>query len=108
MPSDRRVTILLTTEEYDEVKARAGIASVSAYIKSELFKIPSSNPGRESEHVDSGSTESGGLKPPSDKPKSRKSELAEAVAGRTRHEIGCQCMHCIQAERFFKSMRKEE
>jgi hypothetical protein len=41
------------------------------------------------------------------KPRARKSELAEAVAGRTRHEAGCGCFDCVQTERFFKQMRKE-
>lgn len=70
-----------------------------------LAEIP--NPGREAEHVASGSTEAGGLKPPSAKPKSAKQSLAEAVAERTRHPVGHQCFECMQAERFFRAMRKE-
>lgn len=71
-----------------------------------LAEIP--NPGREAEHVASGSTEAGGLKPPSaERPKGARGELAEAVAGRTRHTLGCDCFDCVQAGRFFKSMRKE-
>ena len=72
-----------------------------------LAEIPGSNPGREAEHVASGSTEAGGLKPPSAKPKSAKQSLAEAVAERTRHPVGHQCFECMQAERFFRAMRKE-
>ena len=73
-----------------------------------LAEIPGSNPGREAEHVASGSTEAGGLKPPSaERPKGARGELAEAVAGRTRHTLGCDCFDCVQAGRFFKSMRKE-
>jgi hypothetical protein len=41
------------------------------------------------------------------KPKSAKQELQEAVASRTRHPVGHQCFECMQAERFFKAMRKE-
>jgi hypothetical protein len=42
------------------------------------------------------------------KPKSKRTELAEAVAGRTGHRVGCDCFQCVQSERFFKAMRKEE
>lgn len=41
------------------------------------------------------------------KPKARKSENAELVAGRTGHEVGCECFDCVQVGRFFKDMRKE-
>jgi len=42
------------------------------------------------------------------KHKSKRTELAEAVAGRTGHKVGCDCFQCVQSERFFKAMRKEE
>jgi len=38
MAAEKRVTILMTAEEFADVKKRAGIASVSAYIKSVLFR----------------------------------------------------------------------
>lgn len=45
--------------------------------------------------------------PAPERPKVRKSEFAEAVAGRTKHEPGCQCFQCVQAERFFRSQREK-
>ena len=94
--------------EWNERAAAAGM-SLSAWIRLKCAtEIPGSNPGREAEHVASGSTEAGGLKPPSaERPKGARGELAEAVAGRTRHTLGCDCFDCVQAGRFFKSMRKE-
>ena len=93
--------------EWNERAAAAGM-SLSAWIRLKCAtEIPGSNPGREAEHVASGSTEAGGLKPPSAKPKSAKQSLAEAVAERTRHPVGHQCFECMQAERFFRAMRKE-
>jgi hypothetical protein len=53
------------------------------------------------------STVSAGGSAEAPKPRARKSEFAESVAGRTGHEIGCGCFQCVQAERFFKAMRKE-
>lgn len=38
--------------------------------------------------------------------KRRKSEFAEDVARRTRHEVGCDCFQCVQAERFFRTQRR--
>ena len=36
--AERRVTVLLTKRQYEELVQRAGIAPMGAYIKSELFK----------------------------------------------------------------------
>jgi hypothetical protein len=42
------------------------------------------------------------------KPKSKKLELAEAVAARNPgHKVGCQCFQCVQIERFIRQQRKE-
>jgi hypothetical protein len=43
-----------------------------------------------------------------ERPKSRKLEFAESVAGRTGHDVGCACFQCVQAERFFKSVRRDD
>jgi hypothetical protein len=42
------------------------------------------------------------------KSRTRKSEFAESVAGRTGHIVGCDCFQCVQAGRFFKSVSKED
>lgn len=108
--NDTTIKLRVPGEDLEKWKTLAAEAqvSLSAWIRLKCAtEIPGSNPGREAEHVASGSTEAGGLKPPSAKPKSAKQSLAEAVAERTRHPVGHQCFECMQAERFFRAMRKE-
>jgi hypothetical protein len=106
MGAQRRVTILLTDEEYEKVKAGAGIASVSAYIKSRLFEVQDGDPGKAVRDDRDVHVVQGGAAVP-ERPRIRKSEFAESVAERTKHEPGCQCFQCVQAERFFRSQREK-
>jgi hypothetical protein len=111
MPSDRRVTILLTDTEYNEVRQAAGIASVSAYIKSRLFDGRGED--KAVQRVGDGSVGLGGIAASerladAGKPKSAKTEFDEMVAGRTRHPVGCGCFQCVQVGRFIREQRKEK
>jgi hypothetical protein len=98
----------LTDAEYEELTRKRGLASMSAYIKAVIF----GGAGQSREDVpgvrDVPVVERGVDPPARPAAKSAKDELAEAVASRTRHPVGHQCLECMQAERFFRAMRKEE
>lgn len=89
MPATNRVTILMTDDEFGEVKERAGIASVSAYIKSVLF------PNGGSYRLPPGTmVETDNPKAPS------KGDFEDAVevtvARKNGHELGCKCVGCAR------------
>jgi len=58
-------------------------------------------------HVASGSTSAPERPAKPKSPKYEPGSIAVSVPDRTKHEVGCDCFQCVQAERFFRSQREK-